>query len=84
MSATDPTASTEATHTNDSSSARSYGYVGFCHIGKARTWSMSLKECETQCQDFIQARPKYMTRKGLFIYKLADGKEFIKRVNRDT
>jgi len=58
------------------------GYVGYCHLGTARVWSESLKECETQCRDFIRQSPGYMIRKGLFIYELNKAKEFKKRVDK--
>jgi len=60
----------------------SFGYVGYCHLGTARVWSKSLKECETQCQEFIRQSPGYMCRKGLFIYELNKGKQFKKRVDK--
>jgi len=66
----------------DRSPRADLGHVGYCHLGTARVWSESLKDCETQAQEFIAANPKYLTRKGLFIYKLVIGeqKEYIKKV----
>ena len=43
-----------------------------------RVWSMSLEDCETQAKEFARSRPRYITRKGVFIYKLAEEKELIK------
>ena len=42
----------------------------------------SLTDCQTQAQEFMAANPKYLTRKGLFVYKLIPGEEkkFIKRI----
>tara|TARA_R110001583_G_scaffold10763_4_gene49518 strand:+ start:516 stop:725 length:210 start_codon:yes stop_codon:yes gene_type:complete len=63
---------------------KSFGYIGYCHLGKARVWSSSLTQCIDESQDFIQANPRYLTRKGLFIYELIKGEErkFIKRVDK--
>ena len=58
------------------------GYVGYCHLGTARGWGSTLKECETQAQDFIQKMPGYMIRKGLFIYELGSKRKFHKRVDK--
>ena len=78
------TTSTEATHNDEAnrSTRAHFGHVGYCHLGTARVWSESLKDCETQAQEFIAANPKYLTRKGLFIYKLADEKKYIKKVTK--
>ena len=78
MTMTDTITSTTATHNEDNRSTRSYGYVGYCHLGKARVWSMSLEDCETQAKEFARSRPRHVTRKGVFIYKLAEEKELIK------
>ena len=80
MTRSNSTASTEATH-NEARSTRGLGYVGYCHLGTARVWSESLKDCQTQAQEFIAANEKYLTRKGLFIYQLADEKKYIKRIH---
>jgi len=55
-------------------------------LGTARVWSESLTDCQTQAQEFMAANPKYLTRKGLFVYKLIPGEEkkFIKRINKVT
>ncbi len=47
-------------------------------------YSHSYEGCDTEAQEFMAANPKYLTRKGLFIYKLDFGKEkkFIKRIKR--
>ena len=77
------TATTEALHNEAERSTRvALGYVGYCHLGTARVWSESLTDCQTQAQEFMAANPKYLTRKGLFIYKLILGEErkFIKRI----
>ena len=58
------------------------GYVGYCHLGMARVWGSTLKECETQALDFIRKKPGYMTRKGLFIYELGRERKFHKRVDK--
>jgi len=58
------------------------GYVGYCHLGTARVWGSTLKECETQAQDFIRRMPGYLTRKGLFIYELGNKRKFHKRVDK--
>ena len=81
MTRSSSTASTEATH-NETRSTRGLGYVGYCHLGTARVWSESLTDCQTQAQEFMAANPKYLTRKGLFVYKLIPGEEkkFIKRI----
>ena len=78
MTMTDTITSTTATHNEDNRSTRFYGYVGYCHLGKARVWSMSLEDCETQARAFARSRPRHVTRKGVFIYKLAEEKELIK------
>ena len=85
MTRSSSTASTEATH-NETRSTRGLGYVGYCHLGTARVWSESLTDCQTQAQEFMAANPKYLTRKGLFVYKLIPGEEkkFIKRINKVT
>ena len=78
---TDSTATTEALHNEAERSTReALGYVGYCHLGTARVWSSSYEGCNTEAQEFMQRAPRYMTRKGLFIYKmiLGEEREFIK------
>ena len=79
---TDSTATTEALHNEARSPREALGYVGYCHLGTARVWSSSYEGCNTEAIEFMQQAPRYMTRKGLFIYKLILGKEkkFIKRI----
>lgn len=80
---TDSTATTEALHNEAERSTRvALGYVGYCHLGTARVWSSSYEVCNTEAIEFMQRAPRYMTRKGLFIYKLIPGEErkFIKRI----
>ena len=80
---TDSTATTEALHNEAERSTRgALGYVGYCHLGTARVWSSSYEGCNTEAIEFMQQAPRYMTRKGLFIYKLIPGEErkFIKRI----
>ena len=79
---TDSTATTEALHSEARSTREALGYVGYCHLGKARVWSSSYEGCNTEAQEFMQRAPRYMTRKGLFIYKLIPSEErkFIKRI----
>ena len=82
---TDSTATTEALHNDSERSAReALGYVGYCHLGTARVWSSTFEGCNTQAREFMQGAPRYMTRKGLFIYKLMLGEErkFLKRVDK--
>ena len=79
----DSTATTEALHNEAEKSTReALGYVGYCHLGTARVWSSSYEGCNTEAIEFMQQAPRYMTRKGLFIYKLIMGEEkkFIKRI----
>ena len=79
----DSTATTEALHNEAERSTRgALGYVGYCHLGTARVWSSSYEGCNTEAIEFMQQAPRYMTRKGLFIYKLIPGEErkFIKRI----
>ena len=61
---------------------KSFGYIGYCHLGKARVWSSSLTQCTDEARAFIQENPRYLTRKGLFIYELIKGEDrkFIKKV----
>ena len=82
MTRSSSTASTEATH-NEARSTRGLGYVGYCHLGTARVYSPSYEGCDTEAQEFMAANSKYLTRKGLFIYKLILGEErkFIKRLH---
>ena len=77
---TDSTATTEALHNEARSTREALGYVGYCHLGTARVWSSSYEGCNTEAQEFMQRAPRYMTRKGLFIYKmiLGEEREFIK------
>ena len=77
---TDSTATTEASHNEARSPREDLGYVGYCHLGKARVWSSSYEGCNTEAQEFMQRAPRYMIRKGLFIYKmiLGEEREFIK------
>ena len=79
---TDSTATTEALHNEARSTRAALGYVGYCHLGTARVWSSSYEGCNTEAQEFMQRAPRYMTRKGLFIYKLIPSEErkFIKRI----
>jgi len=87
MTRSNSTASTEATHNEAERSTRgALGYVGYCHLGTARVWSSSYEGCNTEAIEFMQQAPRYMTRKGLFIYKLIPGEErkFIKRINKVT
>ena len=73
---TDSTATTEALHNEAERSTRvALGYVGYCHLGTARVWSSTYEGCNTEAVEFMRQAPKYMTRKGLFIYKLTKGKE---------
>ena len=78
------TATTEALHSEARSTRAALGYVGYCHLGKARVWSSSYEGCNTEAQEFMQRAPRYMTRKGLFIYRLTQGEErkFVKRVDK--
>ena len=81
---TDSTATTEALHNEAERSTReALGYVGYCHLGTARVWSSSYEGCNTEAIEFMQQAPRYMTRKGLFIYKLIPGEErkFIKKLH---
>ena len=71
----DSTATTEASHNEARSPREALGYVGYCHLGKARVWSATYEGCNTEAVEFMQRAPKYMTRKGLFIYKLILGEE---------
>ena len=83
MTRSSSTASTEATHNwTKGSPWCSLGYIGYCHLGKPRVYSPSYEGCNTEAQEFMAANPKYLTRKGLFIYKLILGEErkFIKRI----
>jgi len=84
MTRSSSTASTEATHNETRSTREALGYVGYCHLGTARVWSSTYEGCNTEAVEFIEANPRYMTRKGLFIYKLILGEErkFIKRVDK--
>ena len=80
---TDSTATTEALHNEAERSTReALGYVGYCHLGKARVWSATYEGCDTEAVEFMQRAPRYETRKGLFIYELIMGEErkFIKRI----
>ena len=79
---TDSTATTEALHNEARSPREALGYVGYCHLGTARVWSSSYEGCNTEAIEFMQQALRYMTRKGLFIYKLIPGEErkFIKRI----
>ncbi len=80
---TDSTATTEALHNEAERSTRvALGYVGYCHLGTARVWRATYEGCDTEAVEFMQRAPRYMTRKGLFIYKLIPGEEkkFIKRI----
>ena len=63
---------------------KSFGYIGYCHLGKALVWSSSLTQCINEAKTFIQENPRYLTRKGLFIYELIKGEErkFHKRVDK--
>ena len=79
----DSTATTEALHNEAERSTRvTLGYVGYCHLGTARVWSATYEGCNTEAIEFMQQAPRYMTRKGLFIYELIMGEEkkFIKRI----
>jgi len=78
------TATTEALHSEARSTRAALGYVGYCHLGKARVWSSSYEGCDTEAVEFMQRAPRHETRKGLFIYKLILGKErkFVKRVDK--
>ena len=78
----DSTATTEASHNEARSTRESLGYVGYCHLGKARVWSSTYEGCNTEAVEFMQRAPRYETRKGLFIYELTKGQErkFIKRI----
>ena len=80
---TDSTATTEALHNEAERSTRGLGYVGYCHLGTVRVWSSSYEGCNTEAIEFMQQAPRYMTRKGLFIYKLIPGEErkFIKKLH---
>ena len=77
---TDSTATTEALHNEARSTREALGYVGYCHLGTARVWSSSYEGCNTEALEFMQRAPRYMIRKGLFIYKmiLGEEREFIK------
>ena len=82
---TDSTATTEALHNEaERSTWGALGYVGYCHLGTARVWSSSYEGCNTEAIEYMQRAPRYMTRKGLFIYKLIQGEErkFVKRVDK--
>ena len=76
----DSTATTEASHNEARSTREALGYVGYCHLGTARVWSSSYEGCNTEALEFMQRAPRYMIRKGLFIYKmiLGEEREFIK------
>ena len=78
----DSTATTEASHNEARSTREALGYVGYCHLGKARVWSAIYEGCDTEAVEFMQRAPRHETRKGLFIYKLILGEErkFIKRI----
>jgi len=78
------TATTEALHSEARSTRAALGYVGYCHLGTARVWSSSYEGCNTEAIEYMQRAPRYMTRKGLFIYKLIQGEErkFVKRVDK--
>ena len=78
------TATTEALHSEARSTRAALGFVGYCHLGTARVWSSSYEGCNTEALEFMQRAPRYMTRKGLFIYKLIQGEErkFVKRVDK--
>ena len=78
------TATTEALHSEARSTRAALGYVGYCHLGTARVWSSSYEGCNTEAIEYMQRAPRYMTRKGLFIYKLIQGEErkFLKRVDK--
>ena len=78
------TATTEALHSEARSTRAALGYVGYCHLGTARVWSSSYEGCSTEAIEYMQRAPRYMTRKGLFIYKLIQGEErkFVKRVDK--
>ena len=79
---TDSTATTEALHNEARSTREALGYVGDCHLGTARVWSATYEGCNTEALEFMQRAPRYMIRKGLFIYKLkpSEGRKFIKRL----
>ena len=79
---TDSTATTEALHNEARSTREALGYVGYCHLGIARVWSSTYQGCNTEALEFMQRAPRYMIRKGLFIYELTKGheKKFIKRI----
>ena len=81
---TDSTATTEALHNETRSTGAALGYVGYCHLGTARVWSSTFEGCNTEAIEFMQRAPRYMTRKGLFIYELILGEEkkFLKRVDK--
>ena len=78
----DSTATTEASHNEARSPREALGYVGYCHLGKARVWSFTYEGCNTEALEFMQQAPRYETRKGLFIYELTKGQErkFIQRI----
>ena len=80
---TDSTATTEALHNEARSPREALGYVGYCHLGTARVWSSSYEGCNTEAIEYMQRAPRYMTRKGLFIYKLITGEDrkFVKRLH---
>ncbi len=80
---TDSTATTEALHNEARSTREALGYVGYCHLGTARVWSSSYEGCNTEAIEYMQRAPRYMTRKGLFIYKLITGEDrkFVKRLH---
>jgi len=77
------TATTEALHNETRSTRAALGYVGYCHLGTARVWSSTFEGCNTEAIEYMQRAPRYMIRKGLFIYKLILGEErkFIKRLH---
>ena len=77
------TATTEALHSEARSTRAALGYVGYCHLGTARVWSSSYEGCNTEAIEYMQRAPRYMTRKGLFIYKLITGEDrkFVKRLH---
>ena len=80
---TDSTATTEALHNEARSPREALGYVGYCHLGTARVWSATYEGCNTEAIEYMQRAPRYMTRKGLFIYKLITGEDrkFVKRLH---
>tara|TARA_R100000544_G_C2172433_1_gene32904 strand:- start:150 stop:341 length:192 start_codon:yes stop_codon:yes gene_type:complete len=58
----------------------SYGYVGYCHLGKPRVWASTEEDCKTQAEIFRSNNPRYMTRKGINIVELVIGKKVNKVV----